>query len=316
MANLGYIQVTRECNQACKFCSNPPTGVSNVTLPSAKKKINSFIALGYKGVILTGGEPTLSPNLPDIISYCRQKDFPCRLVTNGQALSSYDYLRQLKKAGLSHLHLSIYSSRADVQDMLSQNPGSFARLVKALNNLARMGSIHVDINTVINKYNAHHLCQTVVWIIQRYPSITHFVWNNLDPLMNRASENPDTIPRLVDFEVELNKAMNFLADSKKTFRVERVPLCYMGEFAHCSTETRKLVKQEERMVYFLDKKRCVRQNKPHQWYYDKAQCCNLCSVNEICAGLYQKDVHYSSKELYPLFVDKQVIIRKILKSHD
>ena len=26
MANLGYVQVTRSCNQLCRFCSNPPTG--------------------------------------------------------------------------------------------------------------------------------------------------------------------------------------------------------------------------------------------------------------------------------------------------
>jgi len=26
MANLGYLQLTRDCVQACRFCSNPPTG--------------------------------------------------------------------------------------------------------------------------------------------------------------------------------------------------------------------------------------------------------------------------------------------------
>lgn len=107
MANLGYIQITRECNQECKFCSNPPSGMKSVRLRSAKKKIDSFISLGYKGVILTGGEPTLSPYLPDIISYCRQKAFPCRLVTNGQRLADFSYLKCLREAGLSHLHPSI-----------------------------------------------------------------------------------------------------------------------------------------------------------------------------------------------------------------
>jgi hypothetical protein len=27
MANLGYLQLTRNCYQKCHFCSNPPTGV-------------------------------------------------------------------------------------------------------------------------------------------------------------------------------------------------------------------------------------------------------------------------------------------------
>ena len=27
MANLGYLQLTRNCYQKCQFCSNPPSGV-------------------------------------------------------------------------------------------------------------------------------------------------------------------------------------------------------------------------------------------------------------------------------------------------
>ena len=27
VANLGYLQLTRNCYQQCRFCSNPPTGV-------------------------------------------------------------------------------------------------------------------------------------------------------------------------------------------------------------------------------------------------------------------------------------------------
>jgi len=315
VANLGYIQVTRQCNQKCRFCSNPPTDRKEPSYKEMKEMVDNFIRLKYKGVILTGGEPTLSESLFDIIKYCRKKDFHRRLITNGQKLTA-PYLKKLKEAGLSHLHLSIYSHRRKVQDYLTQNPGSFSNLVKALDNLEKAGSIYADINVVINKYNADHLSDTVKWIVGRYPFISHFVWNNLDPLMNRASKNTDTIARLVDFEVELYKAMDYLTRQGKTFRVERVPLCYMAEFAHCSTETRKIVKKEERIVYFLDEKDFVRQYQPQHWYYDKAGCCSFCSVNEICAGLHQMDKYYSSRELYPLFIDKKNIIERILSSPD
>ena len=65
----------------------------------------------------------------------------------------------------------------------------------------------------------------------------------MDPDGNRAEENPDCIPKHRDFQVSLELAMEYLLQTGRTFRAERVPLCYMRRFAHCSTETRKIVKE-------------------------------------------------------------------------
>jgi hypothetical protein len=129
--------------------------------------------------------------------------------------------------------------------------------------------------------------------------------------MNRVSENPDTVARLVDFELSLHKALSFLKNSGYSFRVERVPLCYMAEFAEFSTETRKIIKGEDRIVNFLDDKGKIVQEK---FYHNKADVCKVCTYNSICAGLYEMDTYYSSKELYPLFLDPAEVIRRVLKS--
>ena len=73
--------------------------------------------------------------------------------------------------------------------------------------------------------------------------------------------------------------MRMLAETGRSFRVERVPLCYMTEYAHCSTETRKIVKSEERIVHFLDNKGTVRQT---EWGHLYAEVCEGCSVRSIC----------------------------------
>jgi MoaA/NifB/PqqE/SkfB family radical SAM enzyme len=311
MANLAYLQITRECNQRCLFCSNPPTGKSR-SLSFFKKIIDSYIKKGYKGIIFSGGEPTLYPHLPNLISYVSRKNIHCRIITNGQKIADPDYLLELTGSGLEHICLSIYSDDPAIQALLTENKDSLPHIKKALFNLKRSG-ITVDIVTVINKYNSGHLSRLARWITRDFPFVNHFVWNNLDPLMNRASSHPDTIPRLIDFELELHFAMTILRDMGKTFRVERVPLCYMASFPHCSTETRKIVKQEERVVYFLDSKGLVRQKK---WAYGKAGSCKSCSVCEICAGLYQMGKYFSGEELYPLFIDKNEIINKILSENE
>jgi MoaA/NifB/PqqE/SkfB family radical SAM enzyme len=307
MAKLGYIQVTRQCNQKCIICSNPPTE-KKLTLKKAKQKIDEIKKEGGEGVIITGGEPTLYENLPELISYASAKGIFPRIITNGQKIADFDYLKLLKNAGLRHLHLSIYSFKNSVQVAISKNENSLKNISKSLDNLKKIGGLTVDVNIAISKLNADHLSQTVSWLTEKYPFIQHFVFNNLDPFMNRASENPEVIPRMHDFELELHRVLKILGKKHKTFRVERVPLCFLPEFEFSSTETRKIVKHEARTVYFLDQKGKSTQ---HEWQSEKNQGCSSCSLDAICAGVYGWGRYYSVKELSPVFVDKQAIIKKI-----
>ena len=311
MANLGYIQVTRLCNQKCRFCSNPEREAT-LTVPEARSLIDDFVRRGYHGVILTGGEPTMHPNLGEIIAYARDRGIHARIITNGQRLSDPALLADLVSLGLDHVHVSIQSDDPDVQAFLSCNEDSFGNVMKTLANIGEAG-INADVNTTINHYNAPRLDRLVTFLVGRFPFLYHFVWNNLDPSMNRATQNPDVVPRMREFEVSLFRAMTFLESTGRTFRAEKVPLCYMAEFAHCSTETRKIVKGEERIVRFLDEKGMVRET---LFQHGKASACEACRFDPICAGLYDMDQHYSSSELSPVFLDPDVVRRKVLEDED
>lgn len=306
MANLGYIQITRLCNQKCRICSNPEIDAT-LSFHKVKSLIDDFIERGYHGIILTGGEPTLHPQLTDIISYAKNHQIHVRIITNGQKICEENYLKKLINSGLDHVHISIYSHLEKIQAFISENSESLKNILKAIENIGKNG-ITADINVAINHYNADHLHILARFIRNRFPFIKHFVWNNLDPNMNRAAQNPDVIPKLWEFEIPLALAMKELTQDKCTFRAEKIPLCYMDSFAHCSTETRKIVKEEERIVHFLDHKGMIKQT---NWKYDKAPGCQICTLNSICAGLYGMDKYYHRQELYPLFTDPVEIIKKI-----
>ncbi len=310
MANLGYIQVSRECNLNCIICSNPPTDRS-LSFEDAKKEVDALVQKNCEGIILSGGEPTLYPHLPELIEYCLQRGVFPRIITNGQKISDIEYLRRLKSAGLQHFHLSVYSCRPEIEAKITKSMEAFKNIEQSLSNISTLGGITVDINIVINAYNADHLCETVSWLIDRYGMIRHFVFNNLDPCMNRVADNPEVVPRLNSFELELHKALNVLASREKTFRVERVPLCYLTGFEHASTETRKIVMKEQRMIYFLDERGAVQQE---DWYYKKGACCAMCFLDKICAGLYASGKGYDERELSPVFIDPEPIIKKIQDS--
>ena len=309
MANIGYMQVVRHCNQYCRFCSNPATGWM-LDLDTARREIDDFVQRGYFGIILTGGEPSLSDLIPDITRYAVGHGLHVRMITNGSRLGLPGIAESYVAAGLRHFHVSIHSCREELEDFLTGVKGSWALAMTALERLGAVGAT-VNVNTVINRFNADHLDENVRAFTDRFPFIRHFVWNNLDPSMGRAETNRDTAHRLADFELSLARAMRFLHRTGRSFRVERVPLCYMTEFADCSTETRKIVKGEERIVHFLDDKGTVRQT---DFRHPKAEICRRCSLDEICGGLFELGDHYDLGELHPVFVDKQEIVRKIRAS--
>ena len=305
------MQVVRHCNQYCRFCSNPATGWM-LDLDTAKREIDDFVARDYFGIILTGGEPSLSEIIPDITRYAVERGLHVRMITNGSRIAKPGVAESYVEAGLEHFHVSIHSCREELEDFLTGVKGSFALAMDALENLGKVGAT-VNINTVINRFNADHLDQNVRTFTARFPFLRHFVWNNLDPSMGRAETNRDTAHRLADFELSLARAMRFLHKSGRTFRVERVPLCYMTEFAHCSTETRKIVKGEERIVHFLDEKGTVRQT---DFVHAKSEACKSCTLDDVCGGLFELGDHYDLAELYPVFVPKEDIVRRIRAEED
>ena len=308
VANIGYIQVVRHCNHFCGFCSNPTTPYVH-TFDSMKVLVDDFVRRGYFGVILTGGEPSLHPELPQIARYARDQGLHVRMITNGWRLADPGFADEMAGAGLSLVHVSIYSVRPDVEARLRGVEGTLERAFRAIDNATRAG-IEVNVNCVINKLNADHLDENVRTLVGEHPAIRHFVWNNLDPSMGRAEVNQAQFtPRLADFEASLLRAMRILDASGRTFRVEKVPLCYMAEYGWASTETRKIVKGEERIVHFLDKKQTVRQT---DWEHRYAESCAQCSVRTICGGLFDRGDAYDPAELSPLFVSRDAIVERII----
>ncbi|MCB9791709.1 MAG: radical SAM protein [Alphaproteobacteria bacterium] len=307
MANLGYLQLTRDCRQFCRFCSNPPTGVD---LGEAEMRglIDDLAEMGYDGVILTGGEPSMSPLLFPALAYARERGLYSRMITNGQLLADKAFFQRCVDAGLTHVHVSLHSYRPEVHDFITRYPGSWQAIVDCLSHVPEMG-ITADINTVINAYNAEHLHENVIWITQRFPFIRHFVWNNMDPDGNRAEENPDCIPRHYEFQLSLELAMEYLHRTGRSFRAERVPLCFMRRFAWASTETRKIVKEEERCIRFLDKKGFVHQL---EFLHGKGEACDACRFDPICAGMFSMARTFDERELSPVFEDPLPAIRAVL----
>jgi len=268
VANLGYLQLVRHCNQYCRICSNPETPWV-LDLDAAIRALDDFAQRGYAGVILTGGEPSLSEIVEPVVMHATQRGLSVRMITNGSRLADKSLAQRWIEAGLRHFHVSLYSSRREVHDHITCVKGSFDLARHAIRNLGEGGAV-LNLNTVINRFNCDHLHELAQLVVDEMPWVSHVVINNLDPSMGRAETNRQALHRLVDMEVSLHKALGILTAGARTFRVERVPLCFMVDYAHCSTETRKIIKAEERIIHFLDEKGTVRQT---SFRHHKAAVC-------------------------------------------
>ena len=155
--------------------------------------------------------------------------------------------------------------------------------------------MRVQINSVINHYNETHLDKTAKFLVKHFPQIRHIVWNNLDPEMMRKTDTAwSTLPNFDNFSPSLKEAMRFLESTGRTFRAEKMPLCYIRGYEWCSTETRKIVKDEERIVHFLDNRETIHET---DFEHEKLEDCKKCDRNKnvaICWRLFSVAIVFKS----------------------
>jgi len=89
------------CNFTCPYCHNPDLARDNVPLACRIRLETAFQFLENRrgmleGVVLSGGEPTLTGNISEICTHIKQLGYPVKIDTNG---SRPDTLARLLDSG-------------------------------------------------------------------------------------------------------------------------------------------------------------------------------------------------------------------------
>jgi len=146
---LAHIIPIRRCNLSCAYC-NEYDKVSN-PVPTAEmlNRIDLLAALGTEIITFSGGEPLLHPDLDELIRRIRSHHRIATLITNGYLLTP-DRIRQLNRAGLEHLQISIDNLQPD-----QVSKKSLKVLDKKLEWLAQYARFDISINSVIGAGVSH-----------------------------------------------------------------------------------------------------------------------------------------------------------------
>ena len=104
---LTQMVVIRRCNLSCGYCSEYDKTSDPVPVEVLEAQLRKLKELGTFGISLTGGEPTIHPELPRLIRTCRELRFyRTGMITNGFLLRP-ELIETLNQAGLQKMQISI-----------------------------------------------------------------------------------------------------------------------------------------------------------------------------------------------------------------
>ncbi len=165
------LALTYRCNNDCAHCYNvqhPAPGTTNpneLTTADWKRVLDKAWDLGIPHIIFTGGEPTLHPDLPELIAHAESNGQITGLNTNGRRLADERFLARLLEAGLDHVQITLESSRPEVHDEMVGARGAFRQTVQGLKN-ALASPLFVMTNTTMLRTNVHTIPETLDFLAE------------------------------------------------------------------------------------------------------------------------------------------------------
>jgi radical SAM protein with 4Fe4S-binding SPASM domain len=153
--------LTARCNNQCRHCY--------INLPASDQKAkNQELSLGEIDAIaaqavelgavwcsLTGGEPLLRPDFPEIYLALKKKGLLITLFTNA-TLINQEHIDLFKRYPPRDIEVTVYGVTQETYETVTQVPGSFLRFMKGLNLLHDSG-IPAVLKTMAILSNYHEL---------------------------------------------------------------------------------------------------------------------------------------------------------------
>lgn len=175
----GLIELTMRCNLSCPLCyasSGQGSLPADPSRETVSRELRNLLAKsGRCNVQLSGGEPTLRDDLPDIVREAKQLGFPLVQVnSNGVRLGrEADFAEKLADAGLDSVYLQWDSLQKDHLAMLRGTALPDLRDVKeaALENCRRAGLGVVLVATVAAGVNDGELGDLLRDAVARGPLV-------------------------------------------------------------------------------------------------------------------------------------------------
>lgn len=273
-------RLTTKCNEKCLFCNVPPNSIE----PHGIEYSIEFIKNLKKGSYLeiSGGEPTLCKELPDVINYAFNRGMDVEIQTNAIALADKSKVAELQKAGLKYAFVSFHSHLPEIHDFLTGVKGSCEKTISGIKNLVDCG-IETTVNMVLTIVNYKNLDEYVYFVYKEL-GVKNISLSVMQP---RKFNKHKLIPEysVLDEDVKNAVRMAEKINVKISNPVCGLPFCFGGweKYPELSLEY-----QMGKYGFPFDKDKI------------KTQKCASCQAGKYCAGVWKEYLDlYSDETLQP-----------------
>jgi len=144
------------CNLRCEMC-NHWRDTREPPIPSKRFKevFQELADLGTKKIHISGGEPMLRPQIPEMIEQATALGIKVTMTTNGTLIDKVK-AKRLVEGGLRGVNISIDSPIRKMHEKIRGVEGSFKATIKAVQLFRRYkhkGKLTIRINTVVSRTN-------------------------------------------------------------------------------------------------------------------------------------------------------------------
>ncbi|KKK69347.1 hypothetical protein LCGC14_2934940, partial [marine sediment metagenome] len=274
--------LTDKCNFNCIYCRGPKKGFEGEIL--YKEAINILdwcINNKLKNIRFSGGEPTLYPQLDDLIKYCKNKIEKIAISTNGS--SSFEYYKYLIDCGINDISISLDACcSSDGKKICGGIKGGWEIVVENIKKLSIL--TYVTVGIVFTRDSLYQLKNTIEFALSLGVSDIRIIsaaqYNNKKINLNKPNigQYPILNYRISNYNNNKNVRGIQKADSNKCFLVldditinknYHFPcIIYMREYGNAIGKLNQNIRQE-RFNWF----------KSHNTYDDpicKQNCLDVC----------------------------------------
>lgn len=193
--NTVWLTTNMVCNNNCKWCyakkhlNNGTEMVYNDIL----NYVNYLKKQGVKKIILIGGEPTIHPEILNIIKTINENNIYVSMATNGRKFSDYNFAKQASLNGLKSINISIKGYDEDTY-MSNTNNFGFEEMINGYKNAIDCG-INTSLSYVI--CDTDHKKFDKFWNAVKIHGLNNILFQLYKPSVDDNS-NPISIEELAD----------------------------------------------------------------------------------------------------------------------
>lgn len=231
----GVLWLGQTCNLRCYFCyflnriadTDHPEHAF-MTLEKSKEICHTLrYDYGNTAIDIQGGEPTILPDILELIRYCNEIGLYPTLITNGLVLAKKEKLQEFKDAGIRDFLVSLHGI-GDIHDEVVCRKGAYVKIIQAIENMGELG-VPFRFNCTMSSPVIPILPEIAQKAIDYGANAVNFIAFNPFEDQETGIRTHDNVARYSDIKPKLSEAMDILEEAGIECNVRYFPLCAVDE---------------------------------------------------------------------------------------